>query len=168
IGLRLKSDNDLSCVLKVSIGTQSILITGDLGQKGERLLIDRFNDNVSNRIQADLLIAGHHGSQSSTSQAWLTAVNPSKVIFSAGYLNRYHFPSKKVIKRLDKQAQSQAYLSNTAPYKAPIQWWNTACSGQLTFSVSRQQVKLTDEARKSQRKWYHHLCLPSQKGHLFQ
>jgi competence protein ComEC len=156
IGEGLTSDNDLSCVLKITADQQSILITGDLSQRGERLLMKQFAKNPS-QLQADLLIAGHHGSKSSTSQAWLNWVAPNKVVFSAGYLNRYHFPNKAVLKRLEQQDKSK-----------PVNWWNTACSGALKFEVSQIGINLVEESRKSQRKWYHHACLNSQQGHLFQ
>ncbi len=156
IGNILTSDNDLSCVLKITAGQQSVLMTGDLSQKGEALLIKQFAKNPQ-KIKSDLLIAGHHGSKSSTSQAWLNQVAPNKVVFSAGYLNRYHFPNKAVLKRIEDKSESR-----------PIHWWNTACSGALQFEVTKSAINLREEARKSQRKWYHHACLHSQQGHLFQ
>jgi competence protein ComEC len=142
--------------LKITAGQQSVLITGDLSQQGERLLMKQFAKNPS-QLQADLLIAGHHGSKSSTSQAWLNWVAPNKVVFSAGYLNRYHFPNQAVLKRLEQPDKSK-----------PVNWWNTACSGALKFEVSQIGINLVEESRKSQRKWYHHGCLNSQQGHLFQ
>ncbi len=156
IGQTLNSDNDLSCVIKITASQQSVLMTGDLSQKGEAVLIKQFSKNPQ-KLKSDLLIAGHHGSKSSTSQAWLNQVAPNKVVFSAGYLNRYHFPNKDVLERIENKNQSR-----------PIHWWNTACSGALQFEVTKSGINLREEARKSQRKWYHHACLNSQQGHLFQ
>lgn len=156
IGKVLSSDNDLSCVLKITASQHTVLMTGDLSQKGEAVLIKQFAKNPQ-KLKSDLLIAGHHGSKYSTGQAWLNQVAPNKVVFSAGYLNRYHFPNKAVLKRIENKSKSK-----------PVQWWNTACSGALLFEVTKSAINLRQEARKSQRKWYHHACLISQQGHLFQ
>ena len=168
----LKSDNDLSCVLKVSNNYQAWLITGDLSEKGEQYLIKYYQSNSSDRnqnqkqnqkkfshvdiLKANLLVAGHHGSKTSTSQAWLNAVQPNKVVFSSGYLNRYHFPSLQVVKRLQQQKMPS------------ISWWNTACSGGLSFEMNQSSTILRYQARKKQRKWYHHSCLTSEQGTYFQ
>ncbi|WEJ63554.1 DNA internalization-related competence protein ComEC/Rec2 [Thiomicrorhabdus lithotrophica] len=152
----LKSDNDLSCVLKISNNQYSVLITGDLSQKGEKFLMEKYQTQPQ-KLQADLLVAGHHGSKSSTSKAWLEAVNPNKVVFSAGYLNRYKFPNTEVIKRIEN-----------LNFQQPIKWWNTACSGGVSFELNNLGVDLRYETRKNQRKWYHHSCLQSQQGTYFQ
>lgn len=152
----LKTDNDLSCALKISNNQHSVLITGDLSQKGEKFLLEKYQTQPQ-KLQADLLVAGHHGSKSSTSKVWLEAVNPNKVVFSAGYLNRYKFPNIEVIKRIENLNQQQ-----------PIKWWNTACSGGVSFELNNLGVDLRYETRKNQRKWYHHSCLQSQQGTYFQ
>ncbi len=153
----LTSDNDLSCVLQVRIGGEKILITGDLSQKGESLLLGDYGAAV---LQSDVLVAGHHGSQSSSSNAFLQAVAPAHVVFSAGYLNRFNFPNQAVIERI-----AQLNQLREQPF---IQWWNTACSGALTFEMSSEGIHVPLESRKIRRKWYHHRCLPSQQGVLFQ
>jgi len=157
IGSALTSDNDLSCVLQVRIGGEKILITGDLSEKGEALLLNRYEED---KLQSDTLIAGHHGSQSSSSNAFLQVVSPVHMVFSAGYLNRFNFPNKTVIQRIEQSNK----LSET-PF---IHWWNTACSGALTFEISLEGINAPLESRKMRRKWYHHRCLPSQQGVLFQ
>ncbi|GAB6070502.1 DNA internalization-related competence protein ComEC/Rec2 [Thiomicrorhabdus hydrogeniphila] len=152
----LKTDNDLSCVLKVSNQHQAWLITGDLSKKGEAFLIKKYPKQTF-ILRANLLVAGHHGSKTSTSQAWLDAVHPSKMVFSSGYLNRYQFPAKEVVKRVEN------WRGLTS-----ISWWNTACSGGLSFKMDKSTTVLRYEARKKQRKWYHHSCLPSEQGTYFQ
>ncbi len=168
IGQRLTSDNDLSCVLKITAGQQSVLMTGDLSQRGEMLLMEQFAKKPQS-LKSDLLIAGHHGSKSSTGQAWLKQVAPNKVVFSAGYLNRYHFPNKAVLQRIQTQSENHRANQHGNPLETkPISWWNTACSGALQFKVTNSGINLQQETRKSQRKWYHHACLNSQQGQLFQ
>ncbi|MDX1353500.1 MAG: hypothetical protein R3254_10835, partial [Thiomicrorhabdus sp.] len=85
------------------------------------------------------------------------AVKPSKVVFSAGYLNRFHFPSSEVVIRIKTLAQKNA-----------LSWWNTACSGGVSFEINESDTRLRYEARKTLRKWYHHSCLQSQQGIFFQ
>ncbi|WP_029407389.1 DNA internalization-related competence protein ComEC/Rec2 [Thiomicrorhabdus sp. Milos-T2] len=152
----LKSDNDLSCVLKITNDKQSVLITGDLSQKGERILWQNYQHQTE-KLQANLLVAGHHGSKHSSSTEFLQKVNPTKVVFSAGYLNRYHFPNQAVIQRL--QALNP---------QNPIKWWNTACSGAVSFELNNFAIDLRYQARKSLHKWYHHTCLKSQQGTYYQ
>jgi len=55
------------------------------------------------RLAADILLLGHHGSRSSTGQRFLTTVNPQVAIASVGYLNRYRHPAKVVVDRLAEQ-----------------------------------------------------------------
>lgn len=152
-GLKL-SDNDWSCVLKVTSGVSQFIVTGDLGNKYEQVLVN--SGALTNSLSKQTLyIAGHHGSKYSSSNALLQALQPDKVVFSSGFANRFGFPSKEVIARLQKQVPK-------------ARWWNTACSGGLSFLMSANNLKLVNESRKSQRKWYHHRCSLPQQGVLFQ
>lgn len=92
-------DNNSSCVMKVSNGAGSVLLTGDLEKAGEREVINAQARNVT----ATVLVAGHHGSRTSSSVAFLKAVSPRVGIISLGAYNRYHFPSKLVLSRFKKQ-----------------------------------------------------------------
>lgn len=90
--------NDTSCVLKVSNGIHSILLPGDLEVRAEKVLVK----NYGKTLKTDVLIAGHHGSKTSSSLIWLNATHPQYGLFSTGYLNRYHFPHKVVVERYEK------------------------------------------------------------------
>lgn len=148
---RKLSDNDSSCLLKISNQHHSILLTGDIGKQQERALIARYADEPET-LRSNLLIAGHHGSKHSSSSSWLRAVMPDKVVFSSGYKNRFHFPHSEVIERLS--------LNKTVK----TQWWNTACSGELSFKLEENGVNLQYQARKKGYKWYHHRCLMEEPG----
>jgi competence protein ComEC len=87
--------NNASCVLKVSSGAQSILITGDIESPAENYLVKNYPDDLPTSI----LIAGHHGSATSSSKRFLQQVDPEYVVFAAGYLNRFKFPNPKVAAR---------------------------------------------------------------------
>jgi competence protein ComEC len=88
-------DNDLSCVLKIETGNGSILFTGDIHKRSERYLVKIQKQNLA----ADILIAPHHGSRSSSHREFINQVNPKYVIFTAGYRNRFRHPNKKVWQR---------------------------------------------------------------------
>jgi len=86
--------NNESMVLRLSYGPSSILFTGDLEAAGERALIDARAD-----LHATVLKVPHHGSATSSSEAFVAAVDPELAVVSLGYLNRYHFPAPDVIAR---------------------------------------------------------------------
>jgi len=88
-------DNDSSCVLKISNGSQSILLTGDIEKFSEKYLIE---NNFSD-LPATILVAPHHGSKTSAVDSFLEAVKPVIVLFPVGYRNRYHFPNPSVIEK---------------------------------------------------------------------
>lgn len=87
--------NNASCVLRVSNGRSTLLLSGDIERAIERRLIT----DVAPRLAADLLIAPHHGSRSSSSPGFVAATSPSFVVYSAGWGNRYGFPAKEVTER---------------------------------------------------------------------
>lgn len=90
--------NNSSCVLKISNGKQSLLLTGDIEKQIERALIQ----NNPYQLSSAILVAPHHGSITSSSPLFVNHVHPQWVIFSTGYLNRFHFPSKTVIQRYEQ------------------------------------------------------------------
>jgi competence protein ComEC len=99
--------NDRSCVVQVSNGRWSLLLTGDIESEGERSLLAAATDGLA----SDILVAPHHGSATSSSEAFVKAVDPEWVLFSTGYRNRYGFPRQPVVERW---RQSGARLINSA------------------------------------------------------
>ena len=95
------SDSDVNnncIVLRLDVGKVSFLFTGDLGTDGEsELIAGRAN------LRSDVLKVGHHGSATSTSEAFLDVVNPSVVVISVGKGNSYGHPNTEVLSRLTKQ-----------------------------------------------------------------
>jgi competence protein ComEC len=89
-----RRDNDFSCVLKVSRGGQSLLITGDAERRGELELLESGAD-----IAATALVAGHHGSRTSSLPEFVERVHPRYGIFTVGYRNRFGHPHPQVIAR---------------------------------------------------------------------
>lgn len=88
-------DNERSCVLRVSSGAHSVLLVADIESLSEQRLLQLHRDDLS----ATLLVAPHHGSKSSSSQAFVDAVHPRHVVFTAGYRNRFGHPREEVVER---------------------------------------------------------------------
>jgi competence protein ComEC len=89
------SPNARSCVLKIDAGGKSILLAGDIEAAQEAQLIAR----VPGQLPADVLLAPHHGSGTSSTPAFLLAVQPELALFQVGYRNRYHHPKPVVFER---------------------------------------------------------------------
>ncbi len=90
--------NEASVVLRVEYGNQRWLLTGDAGAGTEQWLLQ----HRANLLRSDVLKAGHHGSHSSTTPAFLAAVRPKLAIASVGRDNDYGHPHDDVLQRLDE------------------------------------------------------------------
>lgn len=88
--------NDNSLVLKMKIFDKTFLFTGDIEQEAEQDLMNMYHYNLA----SDVLKVAHHGSITSTSNEFLKLVNPKVAWISAGYENRFGFPSQEIINRL--------------------------------------------------------------------
>jgi competence protein ComEC len=91
--------NSASIVLRIRYGTTAFLLSGDLPQQQEEYIAKQFGDG----LHAQVLKLGHHGSRTSTSPYWLSAVQPEVVVISAGKDNRYGHPHKEVIDLLKEK-----------------------------------------------------------------
>lgn len=100
------SDNNRSCVLRVSKGRAALLLPGDMESPGEFTLIDR-----EVNVRADILLLGHHGAAAATTREWLARVRPRFAIASAGYHNRFGHPAPGVRQRV---SEAGAVLLETA------------------------------------------------------
>ncbi len=89
--------NDGSIVMRLVYGSTNILLMGDATAKVESRLLAIAS---STSYKTDILKLGHHGSKTSSSQAWLAAASPAYAIISAGLKNRYGLPSPVVTERL--------------------------------------------------------------------
>ncbi len=118
----LKHNNN-SCVVKVSSEHHSVLMTGDIEQKAEKALMAHYKGTFA--LKADVMLAPHHGSKSSSSAAFIDEVNPLYVIFSAGYRNRWGFPNEEVLKRYNERG---------------IKTFHTGDNGQLIFTFTSGNV----------------------------
>jgi beta-lactamase superfamily II metal-dependent hydrolase len=95
-GEQPKNQHDASVVLLVEYGSRSLLLTGDLETEGEQLILA--TGKLTHPV--DVLKIGHHGSRTSSSEAWLDALKPSLALISAGRANKFGHPHQTVIDRL--------------------------------------------------------------------
>ncbi|MEZ2745053.1 DNA internalization-related competence protein ComEC/Rec2 [Halopseudomonas bauzanensis] len=96
--------NEQSCVLRAVAGDSAVLLPGDLGIRGEYQMLDR-------TLTADLLLAPHHGSRSSSSYAFIRAVQPRWAVFSAGRHSQYGHPHPLVVERYRELEAEPVYTA---------------------------------------------------------
>lgn len=113
-------ENDDSCVLLISDGKHKVLLTGDISKKIEAKLMHKYP-----KLRADVLVVPHHGSKTSSSNAFIAQLDPQLAIASAGFLNRWHMPVAEVVKRYQ--------VNNT-------QLLNSAESGQIIINFSEKGI----------------------------
>src|SRR3569623_1107465 len=87
--------NDASCVLRVSTPGAVMLLPGDIEKRSEKALLAA----APALLRADVLVAPHHGSNTSSTAPFLDAVRPHYALFAVGYRNRYGFPKSQVVER---------------------------------------------------------------------
>ena len=90
-----KQKNDDSCVILISDSQgNKLLLTGDISSKVERQLLRLYP-----QLSVDILQVPHHGSKTSSSQAFIRQLSPEIALVSAGYLNRWYMPVAAVRQR---------------------------------------------------------------------
>lgn len=88
--------NDYSAVVMVSYKDTDILFAGDAERPSELEILAEASD----KLDADILKVGHHGSSTASSEEFLEAVTPQYAIISCGKNNQYNHPHSEVIQRL--------------------------------------------------------------------
>jgi competence protein ComEC len=127
--------NDASCVLRIEVpGGQGALLTGDIEAPSERALLQ----NQPGFLPADVLVAPHHGSATSSSADFVKAVSPAIVIYPAGYQNRYKFPKQVVVERY---AAIGAETCTTGESGAVTVRLGASTAGQLKTSLHREMQR---------------------------
>jgi competence protein ComEC len=98
VSQKWRSPNNNSLVVKVSYGEISFLFTGDIMAKAEQELVDLAGADLG----CDVLLVPHHGSRTSSSQPFLSSVQPDVAVFSAGWKNRFRLPHPTVLAAYEK------------------------------------------------------------------
>lgn len=89
------SINDRSIVINMRYNNFTVLLTGDLGEQGELALLKK-----GLIAKVDVLKVGHHGSKTSSTNAFLEKLRPEISVISSGKNNTYHHPSPEALSRL--------------------------------------------------------------------
>ncbi|MBC3872177.1 DNA internalization-related competence protein ComEC/Rec2 [Undibacterium flavidum] len=126
--------NALSCTLKISTKTHSLLLAGDI----EAIQEDELVNSIPDKLAANVLLAPHHGSGTSSTMPFLLAVKPELALFQVGYLNRYHHPKAEVMQR---------YLG------IGIKPLRTDTSGAITLQFG-SAINVEEYRRQHARYWY--------------
>jgi competence protein ComEC len=134
--------NDLSCVLRVGSGAGSALLTGDIEARTEADLVRR--DRAA--LRASLLVIPHHGSRTSSTPAFIVAVNPELAVFTPGYRNRFGHPRPEIVAR---------YAD------AGIPTYRTDYEGALTFTFEPGAKPVVRREREVERRYWRD---PPQRG----
>ena len=128
--------NDSSCVLEIRVGSTRALLTGDIERRVENHLLATLN-----LPQYDFLLAPHHGSRSSSTAAFLQALQPVHVVFTAGMFNRYRFPKPDIVERYHR-------VNSTV--------WVSGERGALTFTANAQGFHFVQAYRQAGRRYWHY------------
>jgi competence protein ComEC len=129
------SENNNSCVLKITAQKGSVLLTGDIEMEAEQKLVADFGT----ALKTDILIAPHHGSKTSSTAEFLQKVAPELILIPAGYKNRYHFPHPSVIANYQKQK---------------INWLMTGTVGAIKVKIAHKRLE-SFSYRTHQAKYWH-------------
>jgi competence protein ComEC len=133
-GNKLTGENNNSCVLKITSQQNSLLLTGDIEKNAEAWLIK----HASKQLRSDVLVAPHHGSNTSSTLGFLQHVSPDFILIPAGYRNRFSLPHQAVLKR---------YQTINAMV------FNTANEGALNVRLSSEKIEI-ESFRSKQRKYW--------------
>ncbi|MGB9499897.1 MAG: DNA internalization-related competence protein ComEC/Rec2 [Dissulfuribacterales bacterium] len=118
-----RNSNNNSMVIKASFGEQSILFPGDIMRAAEKELVLR-----QKNLHADILLAPHHGSKTSSTPGFLNYVNPKVAIISCGKQNRFGFPAQPVLDRYEKY---------------PMKIFRTDLNGAVMISTDGHHMRIT-------------------------
>ena len=144
------TDNNRSCVVKITSQFGSILLTGDIEKEAEQVLLaaslqanidatpgDAF---LTNNLKSDVLIAPHHGSKTSSTPEFIAAVGAKHTIFTVGYLNRFKHPKPLIVERYE--------ASGAALYRSDY-------AGALLLNFNPSQGIQIEQWRNTHRKYWH-------------
>lgn len=134
---QFNNDNNKSCLLRISTGHNSLLLTGDIQADAEHWLLNHRHD----LLESSILFVPHHGSRTSSAREFIAAVNPEIAIVQAGWKNQFKHPHPEVLSRYATEA---------------IGVYSTAQLGALRLQIGpdSRSIKL-DCSRFSLRRYWH-------------
>lgn len=120
-GKEYEDFNDSSLCLKVEFGQNAIVFTGDAGKTVEKKIIQS-----GKNVNAEILKCGHHGSDTSNSEAFLEAVDPDVAVISCGLDNSYGHPDEKVLEILEEEN---------------VKYYRTDLNSDVVFACSGNKIR---------------------------
>lgn len=130
--------NERSCVLKVTLGEQSVLISGDIEKHAEAKLLKY--DRV--KLQSSIVVVPHHGSLSSSTPQFVKALSPQYALIPVGVTNQYGLPKEAVVKRYEATGSTVLLTSQTGAI-----WFKLAANQPINEPIlwRQQQRKIWDQ-----------------------
>ncbi|HMS09616.1 MAG TPA: ComEC/Rec2 family competence protein, partial [Pyrinomonadaceae bacterium] len=117
------AENDRSLVLMLTFGERRFLFTGDIEAEAERLLIESGAD-----LSADVVKVPHHGSRTSSTEAFVRAVRPRFAVIPVGRRSRFRHPDPQVVERWNA---------------AGAETLTTGSRGTVTFESDGQEIEVS-------------------------
>lgn len=127
--------NDASCVLLVRGHGRALLLAGDVEQEGERRLVERF----AAELHADIVVVPHHGSRTSSTPGFVSAVAPRFALYAAAFRNRFGFPKQDIMQRYQQHGATNL---------------DTGRNGALEFLVDEAGVRYSSRRASARRFWH--------------
>jgi competence protein ComEC len=127
--------NNASCVLLIKSANGNVLLTGDIEAKTEGNLTRQWNPD----LDIQFLIVPHHGSKTSSTQAFIDAIDPQFALFPFGYKNRYRHPNQQVVERY--RAHGSQLLDSPA-------------QGAITVKLRAHDPEITGYREAHKRYWF--------------
>ncbi len=110
--------NNNSCVIKIGKPGQGVLIPGDIEQAAEQQLLKENRQH----LRAEIMVVPHHGSATSSTVDFISAISPRYALFASGYGNRFGLPRRTIVQRYQ---QRQILVLNSA-YSGAISFLSSA------------------------------------------
>lgn len=136
--------NNRSCVLRIAAGGQVALLTGDIEAVAEASLL---GDHPSRTLRANVVLAPHHGSSTSSSPAFVADTAPELLLVPAGWRNRHGHPAPQVLQRWRRAGANTVVTGH-----AGTLWLRLGRGADDAIELRR--------ARDAQRIWRHPPTLP--------
>ncbi|MEO5574233.1 MAG: DNA internalization-related competence protein ComEC/Rec2 [Gammaproteobacteria bacterium] len=127
--------NNASCVLLIKSTQGNVLLTGDIEAETEENLIR----NWGTALHVQFLVVPHHGSKTSSTQAFIDTIDPQFALFPFGYKNRYRHPNQQVVERYR--------MHGTQLLDSPAQ-------GAITIKLSARKPEITGYREAHKRYWF--------------
>lgn len=130
-----KPGNNASCVLKVVSRHGSILLTGDIESEAEGFLVRHRRETLSSKV----LVVPHHGSKTSSTQAFIGAIAPELALLPVGYRSRFGHPHPEVVERYGEHG---------------IRLLDSVKQGAITLRLRAEGMEISGYRQEHKRYWF--------------